>query len=98
MISKHYSEDRQVRENIIVNVIGIGSVVTEKVVDKGHRNGPEIHQITTTGIIIVRNQRTYKMVTKMIARPGQLKRYFDDVPKDLLRLAMYHQRMGYNMV
>lgn len=43
------------------------------VVDRGHPNGPEIHSVTDTGIIVVHNQRTGKMVTKLIARPGQVK-------------------------
>ena len=38
--------------------------------DKGHPNGPELHTITDTGIIVIRNERTGKLITTLIARPG----------------------------
>ena len=49
MTSKHYTEDRQAREEIIKK-IGTGEVVASFRVDRGHRNGAEIHKITNTGI------------------------------------------------
>ena len=76
MNTKHYTNDRQKREEIIRNVIGEGKEVETFKIDRGHRNGPELHTITTTGIIIIRNARTKKIVTKLIARPAQIKRYF----------------------
>ena len=45
MNSKHYTKDRQRREAIIAQ-IGTGTVIKEVVVDRGHRNGPEVHKIT----------------------------------------------------
>lgn len=99
MTSKHYEMDRVARENAI-EMIGIGTVIKEVVVDKGHRNGPEIHQITSTAIVVIYNQRTHKMVTKLIARPGQIRRYWDreKAPKALIDLAYEHQKMGYNKI
>ena len=47
MNSRHYTKDRQNREAIITQ-IGVGTVIKEVVVDRGHRNGPEIHKITDT--------------------------------------------------
>lgn len=100
MTSRHWTEDRQERENLI-RTIGLGTKIATFVVDKGHRNGPELHTITTTGIIIVRNARTKKMVTKLIARPNQIRRYFDEVTEEVERVitvARKHQQLGYNMV
>ena len=100
MTSKHWTEDRQERENLI-KTIGLGTEVATFMVDKGHRNGPELHTITTTGIIIVRNARTKKMVTKLIARPNQIRRYFDEITEEVERVitvARKHQQKGYNMV
>ena len=89
MNSKHYTKDRQKREAII-NTIGIGKVVDSFVIDRGHRNGAEIHKITDTGIIIIYNQHTKKMITKLIARPGQIRRYYKDgkAPKNLIEKAI----------
>lgn len=88
MTSKHYLTDRAARETI-VNQIGMGKVIDKFVVDRHHRNGAEIHEITDTGIIIIYNQRTKKMITKLIARPGQIKRYYTNgnAPKKLLEIA-----------
>lgn len=89
MTSKHYTKDRQRRENII-KLIGLGEVVDAFEIDRGHRNGPEIHEITTTGIINIYNKRTNKLITKLIARPGQIKRYYTTgkAPKDIIQKAI----------
>ena len=100
MESKHYTNDRVARENKIKE-IGIGEVVATFRVDKGHKNGAELHTITTTAIIIIRNERTNKMVTKLIARPKQIERYFDEKTEIVLKLmtiAREHQRKGYNKI
>jgi hypothetical protein len=96
MTSAHYTIDRQAREAII-KTIGNGNVILEKEIDRGHRNGPEIHKVSDTGIITVYNKRSGKMITKLIARPNQIKRYFEgEAPAELLKVAREHQMMGYN--
>ena len=98
MTSKHYKRDREVREAII-RQIGLGKEVITKEVDRGHPNGSELHTVTTTGIIIIRNKRTNKMITKLIARPSQISRYFDTETKEvreLKRIAQMHKELGYN--
>lgn len=96
MTSKHYTNDRQRREAMIQQ-IGEGRIITEKVFDKGHPNGPEIHKLTDTGIILIYNQRTGKLITKLIARPGHVKRFYNgDAPKELIRIAYEHTTKGYN--
>ena len=97
--SRHYTEDRQAREALI-NMIGTGEAIATVRVDRGHRNGAELHTITTTGIIIIRNERTHKMITKLIARPGQVKRYFTEITEDIQKvidIAREHQMMKYNL-
>lgn len=98
MNSRHYTKDRQSREAIITQ-IGEGTVIKEVVVDRGHRNGPEVHKITSTALILVYNQRSGKLVTKLIARPAQILRYYkEDEPKPtrVVELARVHARMKYN--
>lgn len=97
MTSKHWSKDRQRRSHIIAQ-IGMGQVIREVVVDRGHRNGPEVHKVTTTGLVVIYNQRTGIMVTVLIARPNQIKRYFPEekAPEKILKIALEHTRAGYN--
>lgn len=100
MTSTHYNKDRIEREKLIKK-IGIGKEVATFRVDRHHINGAELHTITSTGIIIIRNERTNKMVTKLIARPAQISRYFDKETKevrDIMKIAREHQILGYNMI
>lgn len=99
MTSNHYKMDRQERENLIKNVIGIGSVIKTVKWNKGHENGAEIHKITNTGIVIIYNANSGKMITKLVARPGQIRRYYkenENVPKEVIEKAIYHTKKGYN--
>ena len=97
--SRHYTEDRKAREELI-NKIGTGKAIATVRVDRGHRNGAELHTITTTGIIIIRNERTHKMITKLIARPGQVRRYFTEITEEVqkvINIAREHQLANYNL-
>lgn len=98
MNSRHYNEDRRGREELI-SKIGLGEAIVTVRVDRNHPKGPELHTITSTGIIVIRNERTHKIITKLIARPGQIRRYFDEVPENLtkiIEIARIHQEMRYN--
>ena len=98
MNSKHWEKDRQNRKNLIEQ-IGKGNTIKTVVIDRHHKNGPEIHEISDTGIITIFNQRTKKMITQLIARPGQIKRYFTEneiIPMELLDIARQHQKMRFN--
>lgn len=97
MTSKHYIADRIEREAHIKE-IGYGNPVARFTIDRGHKNGPEIHEITDTGIINIYNEKTRKLVTKLIARPGQIKRYFENgnAPANLLAVARQNTKLAYN--
>jgi len=98
MTSKHWIEDRKEREKAIKQ-IGVGHAVKEVEIDRHHRNGPEIHQISDTGIITILNKRTKKMITQLIARPGQIRRYYKEnetIPAGLIEIARQHQKMALN--
>lgn len=100
MNSNHYKRDRKRREEI-VKQIGTGNVIKEVVLDRGHRNGPEVHKVTDTGLVLVYNQRTNVLITKLIARPNQIRRYYKEdevVPTDVIALAKYHTKMKWNEV
>ena len=95
--SIHYRRDRRYRERII-QTIGEGTVIKVMTVDRGHPKGPEIHELSSTGIITVWNFNHTKIITKLIARPGQVKRYYKDTtaPTELVMLAKEHLKLHYN--
>ena len=100
MYSSHYVKERIEREKILQK-IGVGQDVATFTIDRHHPNGPELHTITTTGIIIIRNEHTNKIVTKLIARPGQIRRYFVEITPEIqkiINIAYLHQKMYYNEI
>lgn len=99
VISRHYEIDRQKR-NEIVHTIGEGTPVVEFKVDRGHKNGPELHVITNTGLIKIYNFRTHKLVTVLIARPNQIRRLYapNEAPQYLIDIAREHRRLRYNEI
>ena len=93
-------ETREARNKFIFENIGLGNPIRTFRWDKRHPNGPELHTITDTGIIIIQNERTKKLVTTLIARPGQIYRYYinenEVPPKFLMDIAREHTKAGYN--
>lgn len=102
MVSKHYQSQRNEREKFIDEHFSNDYIVDEFVVDKGHPHGAERHCITNNGIIIVYNLNSGKLVTKLIARPQQIKRYYyksgREPPSYLIDLARQHESLGYNHI
>lgn len=101
MTSNHYANSRLGRNDLICK-IGLGKVVESFAVDKGHKDGSEIHVVTTTGLIVIFNRNTHKMVTVLIARPNQISRYYNtlgrEAPEWLLNIAYEHLKLGYHLV
>lgn len=104
MITKHYNNQRYNREKFIEEHLGgDGYIVDGFVVDNRHPNGLEVHSITDNGIIIVYNLVSGNLVTKLIARENQIKRYYKSTgrepPKEyenILKLARWHESLHYN--
>lgn len=107
MNTHHYSADGKVRTHIIKTVLGgYGNPVLTNVIDRGHEKGLEKFILTDNGIIIVRNFRTDRHITDLIARKGQIYSRFGDkfraLPKELRRHILYlcedRERKGYNII
>lgn len=100
LISTHYITEHSERQAFINDNIGRGVVVDSFIVDHGHPNGAEIHSVTDTGVIIIQNSSTLKLITELIARPEQLRRLYRsdgrEPPKKILGLAYKHNRERYN--
>ena len=96
MTSKHWETERNDRRQTIKDIT-VGNVVKAYRADRHDPRGAEIHQITDTAIIKIYNENTKKLITMLIARPGQIQRYFQgEAPRELLELARQHQKMRYN--
>ena len=101
MVTNHYKNKRYKREKFINKyLIGDGNVIDSFIVDKGHEKGIERHDITDTGLIIIYNLHSKKLVTKLIARPAQINRYYNNINKEpptwLMTLAKWHESLNYN--
>ena len=98
----HFSIDRKNRAELLKElkapILSVDGKLCIFVVDKGHRNGKEIHVITENGIINIYNQNSKKYVTGLIARPAQLTRYGVTIPEDVMEKARYHVYMHYNEI
>ncbi len=75
-------------------------------VDKGHKDGKELHCVTKRGIIFILNEQKYinngyGFITALIARPNQVKRLYRDVgmicPKYILGFCNKYVDNGWNI-
>lgn len=100
-VSKHYNYKRNRRERMIEKYLhGDGKVIDSFIIDRGHKNGLERHEITENGVILIYNNDSNLLISKLIARPQQIKRYYKDIEKEppsyLMYLAQWHEDLGYN--
>lgn len=68
------------------------------IVDRGHKNGKEIHVIYNNGIIKVYNANTHKYITILIAREAQIERYNIKLTKTMRNKIKKHITKGYNYI
>lgn len=101
-VTIHFSEERKTRaailEELKAPILSVNGKLYIFVVDKGHKNGEEIHVITENGVINIYNRHTQKYITGLIARPAQLERYGAYIPQAVLDKAQEHMNKGYNLI
>ena len=90
------SKRLQIAERLIIEESA--KVLKIAVVDKGHKNGNEIHIIYNNGIVKVYNERTRKFITVLIARVPQIERYNVKVTKVMRKKINLHVKNGYNHI
>lgn len=90
------SKRLQVAERLIIEESA--KVVKIAIVNKGHKNGEEIHVIFNNGIIKIYNARTHKFITVLIARVPQIERYKIKVTKTMRNKIESHIAKGYNHI
>ena len=105
--TQHHTNDGKVRTKVIKEMLGgYGNPVLTNVIDRGHKNGLEKFTLTDNAIIIVRNFRTDRHITDLIARKGQIySRFgekFETLPKDMkkhiMALCREREEKGYNII
>lgn len=88
--TKHW-DNRKSRKELLLEEVPKGYLMQSFYVDRGHRCGAEIHHIFSNGIIVIVNAKTKRLITKLIARPMQIYRYYQstglDIPEKLVGLA-----------
>lgn len=98
----HFSADRKSRaailEKLKAPILSVNGKLCIFIVDKGHKNGKEIHVITENGIIHIYNQHSKRYITGLIARPAQLMRYGVSIPDNVIKKASIHVSMHYNEI
>ena len=82
-ITNHFNDRENRLKKIKAKITNIGSPIYSFIVNCGHINGKEIHTITEKGIIVIQNAKTKNIITILIARPGQIKRYWRGLNMDL---------------
>ena len=90
------SKRLQVAERLIIEESA--KVVKIAIVNKGHKNGNEVHLVYNNGVVKVYNERTRKFITVLIARVPQIERYKIKVTKTMRNKIKSHIAKGYNQI
>ena len=90
------SKRLQIAERLIIEESA--KVLKIAVVNKGHKNGNEIHIIYNNGIIKIYNEHTKKFITVLIERVPRIERYNIKVTKTMREKIESHIAKGYNHI
>ena len=90
------SKRLQVAERLIIEESA--KVVKIAVVNKGHKNGNEIHLVYNNGVVKIYNANSRKFITVLIARVPQIERYKVKVTKTMRKKINLHIKNGYNQI
>ena len=90
------SKRLQIAERLIIEESA--KVLKIAVVDKGHKNGNEIHLVYNNGIVKIYNANSRKFITVLIARVPQIERYEIKVTKTMRNKIKSHVAKGYNNI
>lgn len=94
--TKHMSESHRVDLARFIS----GEIVDTFFVDKGHKDGAELHCVSENGVIWVLNERKCCLVTVLFGRPNQVKRLYKACgmwyPQELIERCIENQMCGLN--
>ena len=90
------SKRLQIAERLIIEESA--KVLKIALVDKGHKNGHEIHIIYNNGIVKIYNANTRRFITVLIARVPQIERYKVKIIRTMRKKINLHIKQGYNHI
>ena len=90
------SKRLQVAERLIIEECA--KVCKIVIVNKGHKNGNEIHLVYNNGIVKIYNANSRKFITVLIARVPQIERYKIKITKTMRKKINLHIKQGYNHI
>ena len=73
-------------------------VIKIAIVNKGHKNGNEIHVIYNNGVVKIYNECTGRFITVLVARVPQIERYKIKVTRTMRNKIKSHIKQGYNQI
>ena len=90
------SKRLQIAERLIIEESA--KVIKIAVVNKGHKNGNEVHIVYNNGVVKIYNEHTRKFITVLIARVPQIERYKVKITKTMRNKIKSHIAKGYNNI
>lgn len=90
------SKRLQIAERLIIEESA--KVIRIAVVNKGHKNGNEIHIVYNNGVVKIYNANSRKFITVLIARVPQIERYKVKVTRTMREKINLHIKQGYNHI
>ena len=90
------SKRLQVAERLIIEESA--KVIRIAVVNKGHKNGNEIHIVYNNGVVKIYNANSRRFITVLIARVPQIERYKVKITKTMRKKIVSHIKQGYNNI
>ena len=90
------SKRLQIAERLIIEESA--KVIRIAVVNKGHKNGNEIHLVYNNGVVKIYNANSRRFITVLIARVPQIERYKIKVTKTMRNKIKSHIKQGYNNI
>lgn len=90
------SKRLQIAERLIIEESA--KVIRIAIVNKGHKNGNEIHLVYNNGVVKIYNANSRKFITVLIARVPQIERYKVRVTKTMRNKIKSHIAKGYNNI
>lgn len=90
------SKRLQIAERLIIEESA--KVLKIAVVNKGHKNGNEIHIVYNNGVVKIYNANSRRFITVLIARVPQIERYKVKVTRTMRKKINLHIKQGYNHI
>ena len=90
------SKRLQIAERLIIEESA--KVCKIAIVNKGHKNGNEIHIVYNNGVVKIYNANSCRFITVLIARVPQIERYKIKVTKTMRKKINLHIKQGYNHI